>query len=134
MKEIIEGFKGYLQSDGGSAYSCLESVEDIRHVGCFAHARRYFAKIIKNNPSENGRLNIDNNPVEQAIRPFVVGRKNWLFSDTPEGAHANANLYTLIETAKANSKEPYDYLCKLFEKLPSAKSPEDYESLLPWNF
>ena len=53
MKEIIEGFKGYLQSDGGSAYGYLESVEDIRHVGCFAHARRYFAKIIKNNPSKD---------------------------------------------------------------------------------
>ena len=83
--------------------------------------------------TEDGRLNIDNNPVEQAIRPFVVGRKNWLFSDTPEGAHANANLYSLIETAKANNKEPYEYLCWLFKKLPSAKSLEDFESLLPWN-
>lgn len=55
---------------------------------------------------EDGRLNIDNNPAENAIRPFVIGRKNWLFSDTPKGAQASAALYSLIETAKANGLEP----------------------------
>ena len=70
---------------------------------------------------------------ENAIRPFVVGRKNWLFAGTPEGAEASALLYSLIETAKANKLEPYAYLRFIFEKLPTAKSLQDYESLLPWN-
>lgn len=60
----------------------------------------------------------DTNPVEDAIRPFVVGRKNWLFSGSPRGAHTSATLYSLIETAKANGLEPYRYLRYLFTKLP----------------
>ncbi len=55
---------------------------------------------------EDGRLPIDNNTTERAIRPFVIGRRNWLFADTPTGAKASANLYSLIETAKANGVEP----------------------------
>ena len=55
-------------------------------------------------------LDISNNPAENAIRPFVVGRKNWLFCDTPKGAEASAIVYTLVETAKANRLEPFDYL------------------------
>ncbi|MDP5211319.1 IS66 family transposase, partial [Microbulbifer sp. 2205BS26-8] len=64
--------------------------------------------------TEDGRLNIDNNAAENAIRPFVIGRKNWLFSDTPRGAKASAALYGLIETAKANGLEPYDYLRRVY--------------------
>ena len=82
--------------------------------------------------TEDGRLNIDNNPAENAIRPFVVGRKNWLFSATVQGAKASANLYGLIETAKANNLEPYRYLKDVFKQLPAAKSIEDIEALLPW--
>jgi transposase len=82
---------------------------------------------------DDGRYPIDNNACENAIRPFVIGRKNWLFSDTVAGAQASANLYSLIETAKANGIEPYRYLCKLFQTLPAAKSVDDYEALLPWN-
>lgn len=67
---------------------------------------------------KDGNSGIDNNVVENAIRPFVVGRKAWLFSGTPEGAKASALLYSLIETAKANKLEPYSYLRFLFEKLP----------------
>ncbi len=63
-------------------------------------------------------LHPDNNIVENAIRPFVVGRKNWLFADTPLGAHASAALYSLIETAKANGLDPYAYLKYLFTMLP----------------
>ncbi len=70
---------------------------------------------------------------ENSIRPFVVGRKNWLFSGTPEGAEASALLYSLIETARANKLEPYAYLRVIFEKLPMAESLEDYDALLPWN-
>jgi transposase len=82
---------------------------------------------------EDGRLNIDNNPAENAIRPFVLGRKNWLFADTPAGAHASAALYSLIETAKANDLEPYQYLRHVFKELPKAQSVSVIESLLPFN-
>ncbi len=81
---------------------------------------------------ENGAWPIDNNPCENAIRPFVVGRRNWLFADTVGGAHASANLYSLIETCKANAVDPYRYLVALFQALPLAKTAEDYEALLPW--
>lgn len=82
---------------------------------------------------EHGYLPIDNNTAERAIRPFVIGRKNWLFSDTPRGATASAQLYSLVETAKANGQEPYAWLRHALERLPTATSVEDYEALLPWN-
>ncbi|MEQ1559538.1 MAG: IS66 family transposase [Methyloglobulus sp.] len=81
---------------------------------------------------EDGRLDIDNNAVERAIRPFVIGRNNWLFSDTVNGAKASANLYSLIETAKLNSLEPYAYLCRVFEQLPKARTLAEVEAVLPW--
>ena len=59
---------------------------------------------------EHGEIEISNNQVENAIRPIVVGRKNWLFSDTPDGAQASATVYTLMETAKANGLNPYWYM------------------------
>ena len=80
---------------------------------------------------KDGRLRPDNNLAENAIRPFVIGRKNWLFAATPDGAHASAALYSIIETAKANGLEPYWYLRYLFEQLPSAKTTEQYKQLLP---
>jgi len=81
---------------------------------------------------EDGRYPIDNNVCENAIRPFVIGRRNWLFADTVGGAKASANLYSLIETAKANGLEPYQYLRTVFSRLPHARTAEDYEALLPW--
>ena len=63
----------------------------------------------------------------------MVGRKNRLFSGTPDGAEAGALLYSLIETAKANKLEAYSYLRFIFEKLPMAETLPDYEALLPWN-
>lgn len=80
---------------------------------------------------DNPLVPIDNNPVENAIRPFVVGRKNWLFSGSPEGARASAALYSIIETAKANGIEPYWYLRYLFEKLPSCKSDDEIRLIMP---
>jgi transposase len=80
---------------------------------------------------QDGRLKPDNNLAENAIRPFVLGRKNWLFAATPAGAHASAALYSIIETAKANGHEPYWYLRYLFERLPKAKTTEEYRALLP---
>jgi len=80
---------------------------------------------------EDGRLAIDNNAAENAIRPFVLGRKNWLFSASVKGVQASANLYSLIETAKANGLEPYAYLRCLFTELPKATTVEAIEALLP---
>jgi len=80
---------------------------------------------------QDGRLRPDNNLVENAIRPFVVGRKNWLFAGSPDGAKASATFFSLIETAKANGLEPYAYLRFIFEKLPLAKSDQDLQDLLP---
>jgi transposase len=80
----------------------------------------------------DGKLNIDNNRAERAIKPFVIGRKNWLFSNTANGAKASATLYSIIETAKANGIVPFDYLMYLLEQL----SQSDYkiDQLLPWAF
>lgn len=82
---------------------------------------------------QDGRLNIDNNPVENAIRPFAIGRKNWMFSNSQSGARASAMFYSVIETAKANGLEPYAYLRTLFMRLPRCEKVEDFERLLPWN-
>lgn len=82
---------------------------------------------------EDGRLEIDNNLCENAIRPFVIGRKAWLFSDSVAGVKASANLYSLIETAKAHGLEPYTYLREVFVKLPAATTVGAIEALLPGN-
>ncbi len=81
---------------------------------------------------EDGRLKPDNNAAENAIRPFVVGRKNWLFAGHPRGAESGATFFSLIETAKANGLEPYAYLKYVFEKLPLTDE-KDYPKLLPGN-
>jgi len=82
---------------------------------------------------DDGRIPLDTNRVENAIRPFVLGRKNWLFADTVAGARASANLYGLIETAKANRIEPGRYLAHLFAVLPNVTSPDQLDALLPQN-
>jgi len=212
-KRLLEGFKGYLQTDGYDGYNAAVAENDLVHVGCMAHARRKFNDAVKAQgknkkrgkahrgltliqklyrvekqarkltpekryaqrqlyakpildemrawlenalpqvpPSsvtgkalhylhnewdklirylEDGRLEIDNNAAENAIRPFVVGRKNWLFSDSVKGVTASANLYSLIETAKANGLEPYAYLRYLFTELPKAQTVDAIEALLP---
>ena len=216
-KAFLGDFHGYVQTDGYSGYNFLDSLEDICHIGCWAHARRKFMDVIKAQGKkrktgsadkalkyikklykleriarneeyspdeiyrmrqdeakpilddfekwlskkklltppkgllgkaitytmnqwhrltgyiENGQLTIDNNMAENSIRPFVIGRKNFLFSGTPKGAEASALLYSLVETAKANKLEPYAYLRYIFDKLPTASSLEDLEALLPWN-
>lgn len=82
---------------------------------------------------EDGRLQISNALAENAIRPFAVGRRAWLFSDTPRGARASATCYSLVETAKANDLEPYDYLSRVLADIASADTLEKLEALLPWN-
>ena len=81
---------------------------------------------------ESSWLTPDNNLAERAIRPFTIGRKNWVLSGGPRGAYASADLYSIIETAKLNDLDPYYYLRYLFTKLPSLPE-EAYPSLLPWN-
>lgn len=213
--EMLAGFKGYLQTDAYSAYEHLEG--QVRLVGCMAHVRRNFVKVIdargkggrkktgsaevalkyirslyeiessarkpgcsseemerirkeKAEPVleefgawmrerigqtppggllgkafayalnhwsklirylENIHITPDNNMAENAIRPFVVGRKNWLFCGHPNGAHASSTLYSLIESAKSCGLEPYRYLRFLFENLPHAQTQEDHSALLP---
>jgi len=82
---------------------------------------------------KHGEVPLDNNRCENAIRPFVVGRKGWLFSDTVAGAKASANLFSLVQTCKANAIEPQAYLSRLFERLPHLRTVDDFESMLPWN-
>jgi len=220
--EFLSDYHGYIQSDDFSGYDHLDKKPDIIHLGCWAHARRKFAKVVKirkkhrskrANPKsladealdyignlyriekdarrrclepakirelrqeksklllddfkdwleakkpltppkgllgqaisyalsnwdkliifiEDGRLRPDNNLVENAIRPFVIGRKNWMFAGSPDGACANACFFSLIETAKANGLEPYAYLRHIFEKLPRAHTEKDLNDLLPQN-
>jgi hypothetical protein len=80
----------------------------------------------------NGAYPIDNNACENSIRPFVIGRRNWLFADTVAGANASANLYSLLQTCAANGVDGYGYLRALLVALPKAQTVDDYEALLPW--
>lgn len=212
---LLEGWQGYLMTDGYEGYAPVARLPGVEHLACAAHARRKFVEAKRASPNgksaradyaldlfarlyrieaklkdasdaqrfearqtlslpvlqklrtwlddtlptvtpksklgealgylhklwprlirytERGDLPIDNNILEgTAIRPFVVGRKGWLFSDTPAGAHASAVLYSLLETCKANRREPYAWLRFVLERLPLAETIDDIEALLPWN-
>jgi len=215
-QRLLDGYRGYLQTDGYKAYRAVGSQGVITHVGCWAHARRKFDEANKaqgraKNPVgramqglayiqklyriertlqevtpedrhakrqklakpvlaqlrawldkslpqvppqsavgkalnylheewprlirylEDGCIPIDNNLTENAIRPFTIGRKNWLFSDSVKGIESGTNLYSLIQTAKANRLEPYQYLRHVFTELPKADTIESIEALLPAN-
>lgn len=80
----------------------------------------------------DGRLELSNNRAERSIKPFVIGRKNWLFSATPKGAKASSVIYSMIETAKANILKPFEYLKYIFQTMPNISSDE-YHTLLPWS-
>ena len=84
---------------------------------------------------QDGRIDISNNSAERSIKPFVIGRKNWIFCNTPKGARASATIYSIVETAKENRLNPYTYLTHLFEKLPNidTRDTEVLDQLLPWN-
>jgi len=212
--EFLKSFKGYLQTDGYKGYDWVNTNNDIVHLGCWAHARRPFAKLMKiakssgqsdiaielirnlyivetqakeqglsheqrqqlrhqaskpvldelfvwiqkmanstspksvfgkgvlyikerwselTNFLEHGKLEIDNNAIENNIRPFALGRNNWRFKGSPKGANAGACFYSLIETCKANNIEPFKYLNYLFLNIPHCQSEEDYRKLLPYN-
>jgi transposase len=210
MRDLIEGCKGYFQSDGLSSYDEIANFEGVTRLGCNMHGRRRFEsaevngaksgrslgteglqfykelydiedEIRDKNPDErflirnerarpvwdkmlkwaernkskvpikskignafsyflnqyesligylnDGRLEMDNGFTERAIRKFAIGRNNWLFSDTEDGAEASAILYSLVVTAKVNGVNPYTALVKLFTELPLAKTIEDFERL-----
>ena len=86
-----------------------------------------------NNYLLDGRLHIDSNLIENDIRLFALGKKNWMFKGSPRGAKAGAIFYSLIKTAKANNLEPYAYLRYMLIQLPHCQHKSDYEKLLPWN-
>lgn len=212
---LLEGWQGYLMTDGYEGYAPVARLPGVEHLACAAHARRKFVEAKRSSPNgksaradyaldlfarlyrieakvkdasdaqrfearqthslpilqklrawldetlplvtprsklgealgylckvwprlirytERGDLPIDNNLLEGgAIKPFVIGRKGWLFSDTPAGAHASAVLYSLLQTAKANDREPYAWLRFVLERLPLAKTVDEIEALLPWN-
>lgn len=222
---LLEGFNGYLQTDGYAGYNAVVKQQKLIHVGCWDHARRKFdeaekaasdqkknssskrkttapskarvalstinklyviereikalaaeekyrlrqeksipilkelkawleknhSKVVRDSLTwtainytlnqwdklvrycDSGELPISNILAENAIRPFCIGRRNWLFSDTPKGAKASALYYSLIETAKANGLEPYDYFQTILKQLPYADTVEKLEALLPWN-
>nr|WP_198150048.1 IS66 family transposase [Castellaniella caeni] len=211
---LLDGWHGYLMTDGYAGYEAAVAHHGITHLACMAHARRKFVEAERAAPKgrgghtaqaqvffarlyriekrvraapdslrlrvrqklsgqtldefhawlidllpkvppktklgeaiaytlnlwqrlaryiERGDLPIDNNVCERAIRPFVIGRKAWLFADTQAGARASALVYSLIETAKANGREPYAWLLYVLERLPLAKSVDEIEALLPWN-
>jgi transposase len=214
--ELLEGFTGYLMTDGHEAYRDAITPQGIVHLGCMAHCRRGFTDaaallpkgkkgrahqmldligdlykvertareagmdaqqrhalrqqksvplleqirqwLDKAKPGtppqsalgkaigyadnfwtrlqcyvERGDLPIDNNACENDIRPFVVGRRAWLFSDTPAGARASALIYSLVQTARANGVDPGLWLGHVLRDIPLAKTVEDFEALLPWN-
>jgi hypothetical protein len=84
---------------------------------------------------EDGRIELSNNRAERSIKPFVIGRENWLFANTPRGARSSAIIYNIVETAKENRLNPDAYLTHLFEKPPTLESRrgESLDPLLPWN-
>lgn len=118
---LLNDLKGWLESNlsrvvkGGLTYKAIY------------YTLNQWSKLIRY--CENGRLNISNAGAENAIRPFAVGRKRWLFSDTPKGAYASAIHYSLVETAKANGLKPDEYYRYILKRLPYAQTAEDLEAL-----
>lgn len=122
-KPILDDFKAWLDEKGNATNPKGLLGKAVSYaLGQWPRAIRYI---------ENGHLHIDNNWVENAIRPFVIGRKNWMFAASPRGAEASGNFYTLIENAKLCNLNPYAYLCHLLEQLPKAKTAEQYLALVP---
>ena len=123
-KPIVEGFWSWLDNQSPVRGSRMDKV-----VTYIQNRRSYLTTYL-----EDGRCSFSNNLSEIAIRPFTVGRKNWLFCDTPNGAQASAVVYTMVEMAKANGVNVYHYLTYLLEKLPNDRmSDEELELLAPWN-
>ena len=123
-KPVVEGFLSWLDQQAPVRGSRMDKA-----VTYIQNRRSYLTTYL-----EDGRCSFSNNLSENAIRPFTVGRKNWLFCDTPNGAQASALVYSMVEIAKANGVNVYHYLTYLLEKMPSNRmSDEELELLAPWN-
>ena len=123
-KPVVEGFLSWLDQQSPIRGSRMDNA-----VIYIQNRRSYLSTYLG-----DGRCSFSNNLSENAIRPFTVGRKNWLFCDTPNGAQASAIVYTMVEMAKANGVNVYHYLTYLLEKLPDDRmSDGDLELLAPWN-
>lgn len=123
-KPIVEGFLSWLDKQNPVRGSRMDKA-----VTYIQNRRDYLMTYL-----EDGRCSFSNNLSENAIRPFTVGRKNWLFCDTPHGAQASAIVYTMVEMAKANGVNVYHYLTYLLEKLPDdSMSDNELDQLAPWN-
>lgn len=214
IEEVMKSFSGSLHCDGYSGYDCYAQDRDVVLIGCWMHARRRFAEIVKLTKSEglahkalelisklykvekhiksqgycvseihayrlkhakkvldkfkyfldsnypkvlpkspigkaiyyclnqwpklvgylaDGRLEIDNGFSERQIKPFVIGRKNWLFNNSISGVRASQVIYSIIETCCAHKLEPYGYLRYLLTELPRITEPTEIQELLPWN-
>ena len=218
-EKFLDGWNGYLHTDGYAGYHTLEKGGNITIVGCFAHARRKFDEALKGMAEKDregsgaligkrycdrlfaierelkplspdirykqrleqarpvldeffawlnsqaqyltknalgkavsytldqwqyltrflldGRLELSNNRAERSIKPFVIGRKNWLFSNTAKGARASAIIYSIIETAKVCGIDPFAYLTYVFKTAPNVDFdiyPDVLEMLLPFDF
>ena len=121
---VIEGFLSWLDMQKPTRGSRMDKA-----VTYIQNRRSYLMTYL-----EDGRCSFSNNLSENAIRPFTVGRKNWLFCDTPNGAQASAIVYTMVEMAKANGVNVYHYLTYLLEKQPNdSMSDEELDQLAPWN-
>ena len=112
-------------------YNCTPSYTTTRGGSCQKAYKSLRRTIISRNG--RGRLEIDNNRAERSIKLFVIGRKNWLFANTPSGAKASAIAFSVIETARGNGLDPYKYLKYVFTKAPNLKDNESIDILLPWN-
>ncbi len=122
-RSLLDEFKSWLDKSANQVPPKMALGKAVAYtLGQWEKLERYL---------EDGHLQIDNNRVERAVKPFVIGRKNWLFSNTANGAKASAMLYSIIETAKASGLVPYDYLRQVLHAI--AENPDDIDPLLPWN-
>lgn len=120
-KPILDSLYIHLQNLLSSSAGTLDPGKAIRYtLGQWGKLVLYLT---------HGEIYIDNNLVENAIRPFVLGRKNWLFSGSPDGASASAFWYSLLQTAKANDKDPYKFLLQFLKGLPLCQTSQDCEKL-----
>ena len=123
-KPVIDGFLSWLEQQKPTRGSRMEKA-----ITYIRNREAYLSRYL-----EDGRCSFSNNLSENAIRPFVVGRKGWLFSDTPAGAETSAVIYTMVENAKANGVNVYQYLKLILEKQPNNRmSDEELECFTPWN-
>ena len=110
---------------------CEERQNKVLKTSTLGNAINYFINEYEEFTAflKNGRYEIDNGWVERSIRKFAIGRNNWLFCDTVDGANASSLLYSLVITAKLNEKDPFKIMTEIFQQLPTAKSAEDFEKL-----